>query len=196
MKEMWNERFNREEFVYGKAPNTYFKESLQHQKPGKILLPGEGEGRNAVFAAKNGWEVFAFDQSEVAKEKAFLLAKENQVEINYAISDIQSFNSTHQFDAIALIFVHLPTALRKSFHQKLIQWLKPGGVFIMEAFHTKQIQNKSGGPKKLEMLYNKQMLEDDLRKLRSLEISEIQTELCEGNHHVGHAEVIRVLGIK
>lgn len=57
----WNERYSKEEFAYGEEPNQYLKEQLEKLDVGKILFPAEGEGRNGVYAAKLGWNVFAFD---------------------------------------------------------------------------------------------------------------------------------------
>ena len=82
MKEFWNERYYENGYAYGEEANIFFKEELLKLKPGNILLPAEGEGRNAVFAAKQGWEVEAFDISDVGKEKAIQLARKNGVNIS------------------------------------------------------------------------------------------------------------------
>jgi len=74
--DFWNERYAGDEFVYGREPNRFFEQEMKRLKPGKLLLPCEGEGRNAVWAARHGWEVSAFDQSSVGKQKAELLARE------------------------------------------------------------------------------------------------------------------------
>ena len=74
MKEFWEIRYAEKQYAYGENPNVYFKEQLDKLKPGKILLPAEGEGRNAVYAAKQGWEVMAFDLSSEGKNKAEKLA--------------------------------------------------------------------------------------------------------------------------
>jgi hypothetical protein len=66
----WNERYANEEFAYGEEPNNYLKEQLTKLDAGKILFPAEGEGRNAVFAAKEGWTVSAFDISNEGLRKA------------------------------------------------------------------------------------------------------------------------------
>ena len=66
MKEFWNARYNTESYAYGKNPNQYFKDQIGLLPPGKILLAAEGEGRNAVYAASLGWDVFAYDFSEKA----------------------------------------------------------------------------------------------------------------------------------
>ena len=73
MKEFWNQRYQNEEYVYGKEANVFFSEQLQKLEPSTLLLPAEGEGRNAVFAAKLGWEVTGLDYSEEAKKKALKL---------------------------------------------------------------------------------------------------------------------------
>ncbi|PRX50699.1 class I SAM-dependent methyltransferase [Salegentibacter salegens] len=107
MKDFWNERYADKDYVYGQAPNEYFKEKIDEMRPGKILLPAEGEGRNAVYAALQQWEVSAFDISEKGKEKALNLANNQSVEIDYKVGDLPELDyKDEQFDVIALIFAH------------------------------------------------------------------------------------------
>ena len=77
MKEFWNERYSEKDFVYGKAPNVFIKSILDQMEPGRVLVPGAGEGRDAVYAATLGWQVDAFDISEAGQQKAQILAAEN-----------------------------------------------------------------------------------------------------------------------
>jgi len=74
MKDFWNERYDEESYAYGNSPNVFFKQQLDKLKVGSLLLPAEGEGRNAVYALSWGWEVLAFDFSESAMVKAKKLA--------------------------------------------------------------------------------------------------------------------------
>jgi len=107
MTEIWNQRYAQKEYVYGIKPNEFYKEQLLKLQPGKILFPAEGEGRNAVFAALNGWDVVAFDSSMEAKKKAEKLADENKVELKYLISSIEEFEfEENSFDTIVLVYVH------------------------------------------------------------------------------------------
>ena len=78
MKEFWNNIYKKKEYAYGKEPNKYFKKEIDKINPGKILLAAEGEGRNAVYAASIGWEVYAYDFSEFAYQKAVSLSKEKK----------------------------------------------------------------------------------------------------------------------
>ena len=84
--EFWDERYRSEQYVYGETPNKYLAGKLAGLKPGKILFPADGEGRNGVYAATLGWEVFAFDQSAEGKRKAEQLAAKKGVHINYAVA--------------------------------------------------------------------------------------------------------------
>lgn len=197
MKELWNQRYSGYEYVYGKMPNDFFAEQLNKISAGSIILPCEGEGRNAVFAASLGWEVIAFDQSESGKEKALALAKEKGVFINYMISDAMDFtvpeNST---DIVAFIYAHFPIAIRKIIHKKAINWLKPGGQIIIEAFNPLQLNNSSGGPKEIAMLYTEEMLAEDFELLKIELLQSCRIELKEGHLHKGVADVIRFVGKK
>ena len=103
-KEMWDQRYAESEYVYGINPNEFFKQELDKLVPGKILLPAEGEGRNAVYAAEKGWVVSAFDQSEEGRKKSMLLAADRKVTIDYHIRDLETHDyPVDHFDAIALV---------------------------------------------------------------------------------------------
>ena len=162
MKESWNNRYSNREYVYGTHPNDYFKQEIEKLSIGKLLLPAEGEGRNAVFAAKLGWDVHAIDMSERGKEKALKLAKENNLDFQYDVSALQDFQYTeNEYDALALIYAHFPPLLRNKIHQKLIGSLKSDGILLLEAFGKKQFGKKSGGPPAIEMLYSIEELKTD-----------------------------------
>ncbi|TNE74094.1 class I SAM-dependent methyltransferase [bacterium] len=198
MKAFWNERYSQDEYVYGIKPNEYVKQQIKKIKPGTIFFPAEGEGRNAVYAAQLGWVVSAFDQSESAKDKAMKLAHVKKVVLDYQIHDILELDAykNDSFDAIALVFVHLPQEIRIPFHKRLIELLKPGGTLIIEAFRQEQLEKTSGGPKLKELLMTREMLETDFSNLTIVELVEIETHLDEGAYHVGDASVIRLTGIK
>ena len=177
MKNFWNQRYATHETVYGKAPNLYFKSILDSLTPGSLLMPAEGEGRNAVYAASLGWKVEAFDYSSVAQEKALQLAEANDVTIKYDVLEQNEFKANTQYAAIGLIYVHLPTKERFVFHQKMIDALLPGGVLIIEAFSKAQINNASGGPKDIEQLYSLDQLKQDFASLNCIQAVEIEIDL-------------------
>lgn len=197
MKEFWEERYNEEEYSYGIGPNLFFKEQLDLLKTGKLLLPFEGEGRNAVYAASQGWDVVAFDFSAAGKKKAMQLAQQQNVKINYIISSWESFDfQTKAYDVVALIYAHLSSSIRTAFHHKVAQSLKKEGTLILEAFNKNQLGKTSGGPNNLDALFSIEDLRSDFQHVRLEHLSEQQTQLMEGKYHVGSAEILRLVAKK
>lgn len=202
MKEFWNQRYREKEFAYGIEPNEFLKEQLAQLPPGRILFPGEGEGRNAVFAAQLGWQVDAFDWSAEARIKAMKLAERAGVSIDYQVGDFGEIDLPHlAYDAVALVFVHFPAGKRKDFHQRLLNTLKAGGTVILEGFGKEHIRWNSqnervGGPKDPTMLFSIEELESDFQGLEFTLLEEKEVELNEGFYHVGKAAVVRLVGHK
>jgi 2-polyprenyl-3-methyl-5-hydroxy-6-metoxy-1,4-benzoquinol methylase len=197
MSEFWNERYALKEYVYGTEPNVFFKTQITKLSPGKILFPAEGEGRNAIHAARLGWDVYAFDSSNEAKKKSELLAKKQSVKINYRVNDLKSADYPLDFfDCIVLIFAHFHTFERNVFHNKLLSYLKPGGTILFEGFSKKQLQFNSGGPRNFEMLFSAEEIKNDFISLSKLELDETEIILDEGRFHQGTASVIRMIGEK
>ena len=196
MKEFWNEKFGQSTYIYGKAPNVFFAEQLNSLPKGKLLLPAEGEGRNAVYAALKGWKVLAFDYSKEGKNKALNLAKEYEVEIDYQVHDAIDFNNTDEYDAIALVFAHFTMEERIAVFEKLEKSLVPGGSLIIEVFSKNQIGRESGGPKSLDLLYSKDEIVSLFPSLEFTVLEEAKVTLNEGYFHNGEAAVIRAVARK
>lgn len=198
----WNDRYSKEEFAYGEQPNNYLKEQLEKLSVGSILFPAEGEGRNAVYAAKMGWNVSAFDISIEGKNKALRLAEANQVSIDYQVGELQTLNfQAAQFDVIALIYAHFPAEIKSSIHQTLDKYLREGGIIIFEAFSKNHLDyiaknEKVGGPKELAMLFSIEELQADFKNYEIIELVETVIELNEGVFHNGQGSVIRFVGRK
>lgn len=193
----WNDRYSSNEFVYGTEPNEFFKKELQKLSSGKLLLIGEGEGRNAVFSAKNGWEVDAIDFSTVAREKAIKFAEKNSVLINYEVSDLTKYKfKQSNYDVVANIYLHLHRSSRKDIYSKSIASLKTGGVFLLEAFEKDQLGRTSGGPQNLEMLYSIEELNKDFKGMEIKLLEKKIITLGEGEHHKGEAAIVRLIAVK
>lgn len=200
MKDFWNERYRQSEYIYGEAPNAFFKAELDKLMPGKLLMPADGEGRNGVYAATQGWDVCAFDQSEAGQRKALQLAAKHGVQIDYIVASFgQLPYQPGQFDAIGLVFAHFPMPERKEFYRELISYLKPGGTIILESFSKNHLMHsdvnpKAGGPRDPNMLFSTAEAEAEFAPLETLFLEEMEVELLEGDHHVGMSSVIRYVG--
>jgi len=197
MSEFWNERYGPDHYYYGKDPNGFFKSCIDAYLPGKLLLPGDGEGRNAVYAAMQGWDVFSFDPSSEGQKKALRLAEEKGTKIHYEVSDLDGYTiEENTFDMVALIYVHLYPEERMKHHTRLLSALKPGGKLVMEVFSKKQMGNNSGGPKDLDLLYEVNELKTDFQSLKIIRAEDLSIFHNESFAHQGQAEVIRFIGEK
>ena len=198
----WNDRYANDEYAYGEQPNKYLEEQLGHLPTGKILFPAEGEGRNAVFAAKLGWMVFAFDISIEGQRKAQQLAERNKVTIDYEVGELEKLNyKAEQFDAIALIYAHFPADIKSYLHKSLDKYLHRGGTIIFEAFSKSHIhylaKNENvGGPKDIGSLFSLDEIRADFDNYDFIELKETEVNLSEGLYHKGLGSVIRFVGRK
>jgi hypothetical protein len=198
----WNERFSKKEFAYGELPNHFLKEQLTKLSPGTILFPAEGEGRNAVFAATQGWHAFAFDISSEGRKKALLLAAKHRVTLDYQVGPLDTLTyRPAQFDAIALIYAHFPGDIKSGIHRSLTPLLRSGGTIIFEAFSKKHLaynskDEKIGGPKDLDTLFSIEEIQSDFKHFDVIELTEQEIELHEGLYHNGLGSVIRFVGKK
>ncbi|MEQ9425775.1 MAG: methyltransferase domain-containing protein [Cyclobacteriaceae bacterium] len=202
MKEFWNDRYNIEDSAYGYEPNEYFKKQLSKLEPDKILLPAEGEGRNAIYASKLGWEVSAFDISEQGKIKAEILAQKNGVSIDYQIGEFEDIEYEQEyFGAIGLIYAHFTAELKSKYHKILDGYLKKGGIVIFEAFSKNNLelvkQNRNtNGPKDIDALFSVDEIREDFNNYDIMELGEEILELNEGLYHKGQSSIIRFVGRK
>ncbi|MDR3610521.1 MAG: class I SAM-dependent methyltransferase [Ignavibacteriaceae bacterium] len=194
-KRSWDERFSADEYVYGTDPNVFFREQLDKLNPGKLLLLGEGEGRNGVYAAKMNWEVDAVDLSDQAKVKALKLAEREHVQLNYEVHNLTEYKpKRNYYDAIGIIFFHLEKADVVKIFSEAKKALKKGGVIISEVFSINQIGRTSGGPKDPDLLYKTSDFEKAFKELETIQLEESLVELNEGRLHQGEAMVVRYVG--
>jgi hypothetical protein len=200
--ERWNERYAKEDFAFGELPNDYLKEQLVKLPVGKILFAAEGEGRNAVFAACQGWKVSAFDISIEGQKKATRLAAKNNVSFDYQVGELQALNyKPGEFDAIALIYAHFPAAIKSQLHKMLDHYLRKKGTIIFEAFSKNHLAYKAknekvGGPGDIDSLFSIDEIKADFNNYDCIELEEKAIYLKEGAYHDGMGSVIRFVGRK
>lgn len=197
MQEFWDQRFRDTDYVYGREPNKFFKEQIDRLQPGSILLPAEGEGRNAVYAASLNWNVTAIDYSKAGRDKALRLAKAHDLEIEYILSNLSEHTfPSSTYDATAFIYVHLPRSIIETVYQNVIQSLKIGGTIIIEVYSVNQLGRDSGGPTDARVLYTPDRLKSLLKGTDICQLEEQEIELREGKYHQGKAMVLRALATR
>ena len=190
----WNDRYAVAGHVYGEAPNAFVAEMASQIPAGPVLCLAEGEGRNAVHLASRGHPVTAVDQSEVGMAKACRLATKRGVRIQTVVADLEHFSITPgAWAGIIATFAHFPPALRRRVHRAIVAGLKPGGVFILEAYTPAQLAFGTGGPKSPELLMTLAALREELSGLDLLVGREIEREVIEGGGHTGRGAVVQIL---
>lgn len=189
-------------YCFGTEPNSFLKLQLGKLPVGKALFAAEGEGRNAIYAAKLGWEVYAFDISSQSRSNALRLARDNNVVIDYQIGELPELNyRENQFDVIVLVFAHFPAAIKSTYHKLLDRYLRDGGIIIFEAFSTKQPAyrhslNYATQPDNRESPFSIKELRANFKNYELLELTENEITLQEGLFNNNKRSVIRFVGRK
>ena len=191
MKVRWNERYDRDMYIYGKEPVAFLKQKMDGLKKGKALVLAMGEGRNAVYLAQNSFDVTGVDISEVAIQKCNELAKERNTTVNAVVADLTDYDMGEaQFDLITNFYYYDP-----SIFPQVIEGLKPGGMFILEQFsidHLKYREISGFGPRNPDYLIEPNELLEHFKSLRILYYEDTVVELDEGMHK-GTAAIIRLI---
>jgi cyclopropane fatty-acyl-phospholipid synthase-like methyltransferase len=197
-KTFWNERFGEPGFMYGDQPNDFLKATSYTLKPGgRILCLAEGEGRNAVYLAAQGFDVTCVDFSESGLKKTQQLAETHGVSVCTECADLSQYEIKHEaWDGIVMIFGHFNEALRASLYPRIRIGLKPGGTLLMEVYTKDQLSFGTGGPKSIEFLYDKQELEAAFSEFSSVLIQEVTREINEGAYHKGISATVQVIATK
>jgi len=189
----WNDRFAKDGYVIGTAPNEWLRQKAPVWNMGsKILCVADGEGRNSVWLAKQGHYVEAFDISEVGIAKARRLAEDNQVSVDITLADCDGF-SWHEehYDGVAAIFVQFADpSLREKLFKNMVRCLKPGGSLLLLGYTPKQLEYGTGEPSVPSHLYTPELLQDAFGSLTIQTLDEYETELAEGDGHKGRSAVI------
>jgi len=195
----WEERFAVPDYAFGKEPN-YFLSSCKPllPRPGKSLSVADGEGRNGVWLAEQGLDVVSIDFAPSAQRKAQALAQERGVMVSFLQADVHAWGYPEAaFDVVVEIFTQFSSPAERA-----MKWagmrkaLKPGGLLIIQGYTSKQLQYGTGGPKEIENLYTRALLEDAFRELHGLTIVEEELALHEGTSHGGMSAVINLTARK
>jgi SAM-dependent methyltransferase len=195
LADFWNQRYGKEEFAYGTAPNDFLVEFARHIKPGgRVLCLADGEGRNGVWLAAQGHAVTSVDIAAEGMAKAGRLAAERHVALNTQVADLATHDlGLETWDAIVSIFMHLPTRLRRDLFARTVTALRPGGVVLFEAYAKGQLGRGTGGPPEADLLVALAEVEQEFPGCRILHAFCGLRDVNEGRHHKGAGEVVQLV---
>lgn len=198
---IWDERYRDRAFAFGTEPNAFLASQRERFRPGqRVLVPGDGEGRNGVWLASLGLDVVSVDASAVGCEKARALASERGVAIDARCADLNTWTwPVLAFDAVVAIFIHFPPAERPNLHRRMYDALRPGGIVLLESYSPRQLGRRKegsvGGPPP-DMLVTPQDLAGDFPDAEMVLLEEREVMLSEGVRHVGASDVVRMIARK
>lgn len=197
MSAFWDERYQGQDFVYGRQPNDFVREQAGRIPKGPVLCLASGEGRNAVYLAGLGHEVTAVDLSQQGLQKTQRLAQEAGLTLHTRHEDLSTIElEPEHYTGILAIFAHLPPPARARMHAQAVRALRPGGVLILEAYRPEQLALGTGGPRNEAMLMRLDALKQELAGL-NLEIArEVHRDIQEGVGHSGPSETVQILAVK
>ncbi|MGD8644838.1 MAG: class I SAM-dependent methyltransferase [Chromatiales bacterium] len=191
----WDAVYREPGYAFGTAPNDFLAEVAVHIPPGPVLCIGEGEGRNAVHLAALGHPVTAMDYSSVGLAKAQSLAGERGVEITTLVADLENYDPGEAVWAgVVSIFLQIPPELRRQVHRAVAGALRPGGVFVAEAYAVDQAALSSGGPRETRLLYDPERIKSELPGLDWQIARVVERELNQGRRNQGLSAVAQLLG--
>lgn len=195
----WESRFSAPEYIFGTGPN-HFLAACKPLLPasGRALAVADGEGRNGVWLAEQGLDVVSIDFSPRAQEKARNLAGQRGVRMSVEQADVHDWSyPPDSFDVVAEIFTQFsdPGQRRRKW-DGMKRTLKSGGLIIIEGYSPRQLEFGTGGPKQLDHLYTREMLEAEFAGWRDISINEQEMEMHEGPAHTGMSAVISLTARK
>lgn len=191
--ERWEARYASPAYAFGKEPN-YFLASCKPLLPrrGRALAVADGEGRNGVWLAEQGLDVVSLDFSPAAQKKARALAAERGVTVDFKQADVHAWTYPEAgFDVVVEIFSQFSTPAERA-----VKWagmrraLKAGGLLIVQGYTPKQLEYGTGGPKEIERLYTRALLDGTFGDFRDKNFVEEDREMHEGASHSGLSAVL------
>lgn len=196
--EKWDQKYSEHEFLYGKSENDFLRKvSAFFPEQAEILSLGEGEGRNSIYLAKQGFKVTALDSSKVALQKLSKWAGTESLKIECWQTNIEKADlGIEKWDVIVSIWFHLPSQLRKKVNEQVISALKPGGWIALEAYTPDQLAYKTGGPQDQDMLLTKDILTKEFFVFEFIILRETIRNVQEGTGHKGESATVQLLGRK
>lgn len=172
----WDERYREAELLWSAAPNLFVADRLADVPAGRALDLAAGEGRNAIWLAKEGWTVTAVDFSAVAVERGRNLAERREIRLVWVEDDVTRWDPDGElFDLVLIAYLHLGPEVVESLVQQSWSWLAPGGRLFLVGHAKQNLEEGYGGPPDLERLWDP----DELVALVPGEPSVVEAEVVE-----------------
>lgn len=195
-RETWNARYAIADYLFGEAPNQFLVRVASRIKPGgSVLCVADGEGRNSVWLAEQGFAVTAFDFAPNAVDKARELAVRRGVSVDHRLSELEHWDfEAQRYDALVAIFIQfLAPETRDAMFERMQSAVVPGGVFVLEGYRPEQVDYATGGPRRRDHMYTRGWIEARFVGWEILSLDVYDAEIREGQAHSGMSALIDVV---
>ena len=197
--ETWNKRFSEADYIFGTKANTWLTQQASHMpKSGRVLAVADGEGRNSIWLAQQGYQVDAFDIATVGVEKARKLASNALVNVNFHVASAEEWSwQSEQYDVVVAIFIQFADPeTRAILFANMMKTLKKGGLLLLQGYTPRQLDYKTGGPPLLSHLYTEDLLRDAFKEMELVDLQAYEDVLQEGTQHAGQSALIGLVARK
>jgi SAM-dependent methyltransferase len=130
--DFWNRFFTIDKPTFNTEPNAFLASIVDGRKPGKALDVGMGEGRNALYLAKLGWDVTGFDPAD----QAVALAQKRAATLNLKVQTAVALDTTFDFGREQWDLVLYSWVPPTQSVDRVVAGLRPGGIVVVEAGRT------------------------------------------------------------
>ncbi|QZY28535.1 class I SAM-dependent methyltransferase [Nocardioides coralli] len=183
----WDERYAASDLVWSAEPNRFVAAECADLSPGRAVDLAAGEGRNAIWLARRGWDVTAVDFSQVGLDKGRRLAGDTRVD--WVRGDATTWRPGAPVDLVVLAYLQLPADTRRAAHRNGFTALAPGGTMLVVAHDSTNLTEGTGGPQDASVLMT---AEDVLADLADLDPEVVRAErvsrlVAPGDDHRGEA---------
>lgn len=171
----WDSRYTSTPWVWSADPNTWVVQELADLRPGRALDLGAGEGRNAVWLARRGWQVDAVDFSQVALRRADELAATHGVQVLTRAADLTEFEPDEgAYDLVLLAYVHLRRTDMDALLRRAARAARPGGTLLLVGHDVSNLEHGIGGPQDPDVLTSSGQVTAIWDEMTNREVAEVR----------------------
>ncbi len=161
----WNERYAAAELVWSAEPNRFLPPEVAGLTPGRALDVACGEGRNAIWLARQGWDVVAVDFAAAGIDKGRRLAADAGVDIDWAVADVTTYDPAGRFDLVIVFYLQLAEAELTATLDRIAKACAPSATVLVVGHHVDNIEHGYGGPTSVAVLHDPDAIAATLAEL-------------------------------
>ncbi len=176
----WDERYAGTELVWGLEPNRFVRAQCERLPIGRAIDLACGEGRNALWLARLGWQVTGVDYSAVAIERARDLTTRESMAVAarlvWEVSDVTTDPPRPElFDLVLISYLHLPPDQFRAVLRNAGRAVAPRGHLVIVGHDLRNLREGVSGPQDESLLYDGQQIRAELTTLPGLDVQLAET---------------------